>query len=116
MSEKCFVDSNVWIYFLTDDDPVKMAQARTVLSEIRQKVVSWQVINEVCVNLVRKKGRDESFILKTLNFIHDSCEVLDCTVPSLERASHLRERHSISFWDKPCRRYGAHCGMRHAPQ
>ena len=98
MTEKCFIDSNIWIYALTDDDPIKAMRASTMLSEIRQKVISWQIINEVCVNLIRKK-RDESFIVTTLNFMRESCEVIDFTVPLLEMASHLRSRNSISFWD-----------------
>ena len=99
MTEKCFIDSNIWIYLLTDDDPVKAARANALLATIRQKVVSWQVINEVCVNLIRKKGKDESFVLTTLDFICESCEVVDFTVPLLETASHLRTRYSVSFWD-----------------
>ena len=98
MTEKCFIDSNIWIYALTDDDPIKAMRANTVLSGIRQKVISWQVINEVCVNLIRKK-KDEPFVATTLNFMYESCEVIDFTVPLLETASHLRSRHSISFWD-----------------
>jgi len=99
MTAKCFVDSNVWIYHLTDDDPAKKAQAAALLSEVRRKVVSWQIVNEVCATLVRKKGKDESFVRMTIDFICDSCEVVDFNVSLLEAASHLRAQHSISFWD-----------------
>ena len=64
MTGKCFVDSNVWVYLLTDDTPAKTSQAAAALSGMRQKVVSWQVINEVCVTLLRKKGKDEPFMRK----------------------------------------------------
>ena len=99
MTGKCFVDSNVWLYLLTDDDPVKAGKADAVLSEIRQKVISWQVINEVCSALLRKKGKDESFVRRTIDLICDSCEVTDFNVSLLETASHLRAQDSISFWD-----------------
>ena len=99
MTGKCFIDSNVWLYLLSDDDLAKKRKADTVLSEVRQKIVSWQVINEVCINLVRKKGMDESFVRKTIGFICESCAVVDFNVSLLDTASHLRARHSISFWD-----------------
>ena len=99
MTRKCFIDSNVWIYLLTDDAPTKTAQAVAVLSETRRKVVSWQVINEVCFTLLRKKGKDEPFVRKVVDLICDSCEVVDFNVSLIETASRLRAQHSISFWD-----------------
>ena len=99
MIEKCFVDSNVWIYFLSDGDPAKTEQASAALTQAQHKVVSWQVINEVCFTLARKKGMDESFVRKTIDLICESCEVVDFNVSLLEAASHLRAQHSISFWD-----------------
>ena len=99
MTGKCFVDSNVWIYFFSDGDPAKTQQAEALLTRTRHKVVSWQVINEVCFTLIRKKGMDESFVRKTIDFICESCEIVDFNVSLLEAASHLRAEHSISFWD-----------------
>ena len=99
MTEKCFIDSNVWVYLLSDDDPVKTEKAGTMLTRIQHKVVSWQVVNEVCFTLIRKKGREEPFVRKTIDLICESCEVVDFSVSLLEAASRLRVQHSISFWD-----------------
>jgi len=99
MTGKCFFDSNVWIYLLSDDDPAKKEQAGRMLSEVKQKVVSWQVVNEVCANLLKKKNKSESFVHVAINFICESCEVVDFSVPLLEIASELRSRHGVSFWD-----------------
>jgi len=99
MTGKCFIDSNIWIYLLTDDDPAKAEHAGVLLSDVRQKVVSWQVVNEICANLIRKKGRDESYVRTIINFICESCEMAELTLPLLEEASHLRARYLISFWD-----------------
>ncbi len=50
----CFVDSNVWLYaFIPSQDEAKAAVAGDLLRS-REIVVSTQVVNEVCVNLIRK--------------------------------------------------------------
>ncbi|MDR2849266.1 MAG: PIN domain-containing protein [Verrucomicrobiota bacterium] len=102
MTGKVFLDSNVWIYLLTQDEPDKRQKAKEFVDDARVNsivTVSWQVVNEVCVNLLRKKGRDEPFVRFTIDFICGSCEVVDFTAPLLESASDLRTRHSVSFWD-----------------
>jgi len=53
----------------------------------------------VCFTLIRKKGINESFVRKTIDFIYESCEVVYFNFSLLEAASHLRAQHSISFWD-----------------
>ncbi|MDR3089632.1 MAG: PIN domain-containing protein [Desulfobulbaceae bacterium] len=99
MNGKHFIDSNVWIYFLTDDDPEKKERVGAMLAEARRKVVSWQVVNEVCANLIRKKGQEESLVGRVIDFMCGSCEVVDCSRGILEQASSLRSGHSVSFWD-----------------
>ena len=59
---QCFVDSNVWLYAVIEDaeSATKSATARVLVAE--RRIVSTQVINEVCVNLLRKAGRSEDEI------------------------------------------------------
>jgi len=99
MIEKCFVDSNVWVYLLADDDPVKKMQAGQLLSRVRHKVVSWQIVNEVCANLIRKKGKSETLVRHAIDYMCQSCEVVNFSLPLLEAASDLRLKHGVSFWD-----------------
>ena len=99
MTGKCFIDTNVWIYFFSKDEPVKQKKSDDLINQTPKKVVSWQVVNELCDNLIRKQKRNESFIQIAIDFICGSCEVVDFNKPLLEAASALRERHSISFWD-----------------
>ena len=99
MTGKCFVDSNIWIYSFADDDPVRKAKADELIANTPSKVVSWQVVNEVCAVLLRKKSVDEAFVRTAAKLICESCELVDFNVSLLEAASHLRTRHSISFWD-----------------
>lgn len=99
MTGKAFIDSNVWIYLLSSDDPARKEQAGRLLAKTRGKVISWQVVNEVCVNLLRTKRKDEPFVRLTIDFMRDACEVVECSEPILNSASELREHHGVSFWD-----------------
>lgn len=60
----CFIDSNIWIYALTEQpdriNRVKTAQAQALIAAQDSIYISTQVVNEVCLNLVRKAGFSES--------------------------------------------------------
>src|SRR5215813_11115861 len=54
--ESCFVDTNIWLYaFIEGEDRQKTARAKELLEASRTLIVSTQVINEVCVNLLKKE-------------------------------------------------------------
>ena len=57
-----FLDTNIWLYaFIAGQDATKSEIAKELIrrSEI---LISSQVINEVCVNLIKKAKLDESSI------------------------------------------------------
>lgn len=50
----CFVDTNIWLYaFIEAEAGHKQARAKAVIQD-NEVIVSTQVINEVCVNLLKK--------------------------------------------------------------
>lgn len=96
---ECFVDSNVWLYaFIDSNDAEKSAAARELL-QVVAPVVSTQVINEVSVNLLRRAAFTEVQVRDLVRSFYEKYRVVELTEPVLFRASELRERHSISFWD-----------------
>lgn len=53
--ESCFIDTNIWLYaFTVGDDPEKTVRAKTLIETHSAVFVSTQVINEVCVNLIKQ--------------------------------------------------------------
>ena len=62
-------------------------------------MVSTQVINEVCVNLIRKAGFSEVQIRELIAAFFEKYPVLETTQEAIIFASQLRERMSVSFWD-----------------
>jgi predicted nucleic acid-binding protein len=99
--EPCIVDTNVWLYALVDsDDSSKTHTARDLLlTQSRPIITSTQVINEVCVNLIRKAGMSEEVVRELTEAFFRRYQVLLTTETLLLKASRLRERHSFSYWD-----------------
>ena len=95
----CFIDTNLWLYALIEsDDQNKSALARTLVKE-NEPIISSQVINEVCVNLLRKANFNEAQISQLVESFYEKYTVIETNKPVLLAASHLRQKYSLSFWD-----------------
>jgi predicted nucleic acid-binding protein len=95
----CFIDTNIWLYaFIEADDTAKSALARTLIQE-SEPVVSTQVINEVCVNLLRRANFTEEQVSRLVESFYEKYQVIELTKSVLLMASQLRQRYSLSFWD-----------------
>ncbi|MDQ3653290.1 MAG: PIN domain-containing protein [Acidobacteriota bacterium] len=92
-----FIDANVWLYaFLQDQD--KSATAETVIRS-SEVVISTQVINEVCVNLIRKARFDEDTVRDLIDSFYSKYRVVGISQAEQINASRLRERYGFSYWD-----------------
>ena len=81
--ERCFVDSNIWIYAVTQSGsipPNPRHEAAKVLIRTIQPYISVQVINEVSSNLVKKFKFTESDIqtlVKSFYRTYTVCPIMD---------------------------------------
>ncbi|MBS4050390.1 PIN domain-containing protein [Methylomonas rivi] len=98
MSVNCFVDSNVWLYAFMDESSPKHQQALTVIAQ-PGVMLSTQVVNEVCNNLLRKAGYTEQEIRQTVENFRQRYPIHTVTVDEVCQASALRESFSLSYWD-----------------
>jgi predicted nucleic acid-binding protein len=97
--KRCFVDTNIWLYaFIESDNAPKREVAKTVVSR-QDVVVSTQVINETCVNLLKKASLPEATIRQLVAAFYEKYAVTDIDRSTLLAASELREKYSLSFWD-----------------
>lgn len=95
----CFVDTNVWLYaFIESGTPEKSGIARRLI-QTSDPTVSTQVINEVCVNLLRRANFSEEQIGQLIEAFYEKCQVVELTKTVLLTASRLRQRYPMSFWD-----------------
>ena len=103
MKDKIFVDSNIWIYLFTSDDVSKNEIARNFIADNAAKgnilVISYQVINEVGAVLKRKKKFNEEKIQFVVDTMLDLCVIQDFSREIIIKASILRDKMLVSYWD-----------------
>jgi predicted nucleic acid-binding protein len=91
----CFIDTNVWLYaFIQSQDQDKTVIAKTTI-ESSEVVISSQVINEVCVNLIKKARFDEVSIRSLIESFYSKYHVAVIDKAILIEASELRDRYSF---------------------
>lgn len=62
-------------------------------------MLSIQVVNEVCSNLLRKAGYAEPEIRQTIDNFQAPYPILNVTGDIVRQASALRESYHLSYWD-----------------
>jgi predicted nucleic acid-binding protein len=96
---RAFVDTNIWLYaFIETQDASRHECAETVIRNCTP-VLSTQVINEVCVNLLRRAAFTEDDLSQLIEAFYDDYYVVVPSRQVLIDASRLRRRYSLSFWD-----------------
>jgi predicted nucleic acid-binding protein len=97
MSVREFVDSNVWLYAFMED-----SEKRDVALHVIQRteiVLSTQIVNEVCNNLLRKARYSEVEIQTTITNFKKRYLITTLTTETVFAGSKLRELHCFSYWD-----------------
>ena len=67
-------------------------------AEINRIIISYQVVNEVCC-VLKKKKYTEPEIRIVANDMIGLCEVWGYSDEMIYLASELREKYSLSYWD-----------------
>lgn len=97
--ERCFIDTNILLYaFIEGDAKQKHIIAKSVIQK-SDVVVSTQVVNEVCVNLLKKTSLLEKDIQDLIVAFYEKYRVVDINKETLLKASQLRGQFSFSYWD-----------------
>ena len=97
MTANYFVDSNILLYaFMESSEKSKIANE---IIETENIMLSTQVINEVCINLIKKAKYSEAEIKQTIHNIYANYEVALINQEIILYASTLRENNCISYWD-----------------
>lgn len=98
-NQSYFLDTNIWLYaFLKKADKEKAKIANSLI-EGQGIVISTQVINEVCVNLIKKSSFSEEKIQKLIEDFYQGCQVIQFNKTILFQASLLRQDYCLSVWD-----------------
>jgi predicted nucleic acid-binding protein len=99
-ADSFFIDTNIWLYALiATQDPSKHQVAATLIKQHEFITISVQVVNEVCVNLLRQTELGEAFIRDLLTTWRQAYTITPLLSEHLLSASELRASHHFSFWD-----------------
>jgi predicted nucleic acid-binding protein len=100
LPESCFIDTNLWLYaFIEGDDPQKTIRAKSLIDTQSAIYVSTQVINEVCVNVIKKAHFSEPQVQQLIESFYAKYVVVELSKALLLKASALRGQYALSFWD-----------------
>lgn len=101
MPDKVFIDSNIWLYALiqSQNNHEKRLKAKSCIVEANDIIVSTQVVNEVCINLMRKANKDNTYIKHFLNDFVVTYSVLAQTQEDVLQAASIREDYHFSYRD-----------------
>jgi predicted nucleic acid-binding protein len=110
--KKCFIDTNIWLYaFISSDDHRKTEKAKHLV-ESRAIATSSQVINELCVNLLKKANLREDEISGIIASFYNRYDVVEFSRDILLQASTLRCDYNFSYWDSLIVSSALHAGAR----
>ena len=94
-----FIDTNIWLYsFIQGQNSEKNKIAKAIVKE-SEIVISTQIVNEICVNLIKKVGFSEIEIQNLTSSLYRKYTVFELSQDILLNASKIRTNHSFSFWD-----------------
>lgn len=100
MTGRTFIDTNVFVYTFDEAEPGKQEQAKHILRETTDVVVSTQVMNEFCVVTTRKLATPLSaqaaadVVTQMSNYV---CVAVDAEL--VLRAVRAGQRWQLSHWD-----------------
>jgi len=100
MADRIFIDSNIWLYLFLQDESNKFEIAKKYITENvdNSMLISYQVINEVTNQLLRKKF-DGAIVKRNIEYLFKICTIHNFSKEIVLLAFALRERYSFSFWD-----------------
>ena len=94
-----FIDTNIWLYsFIQSQNKEKTEIAKTIIKEC-EIVISTQIINEMCVNLIKKVDFSEGEISNLIESLYKKYTVFELSQDILLKASKIRTNQRFSFWD-----------------
>jgi len=100
MKDKIFVDTNIWLYAFMEQDSQKSSISKEIIDKnIERTYLSTQILNEICINLLKKANYSEKEIKYLIKNLNDVYEIFPIRVEDCIKASEIRGKFYISYWD-----------------
>jgi predicted nucleic acid-binding protein len=98
MTEKIFLDTNLLVYYYSEDEPEKSAIVGNILKS-NDIVISAQIINEFSYVMIRKFNKEPELILEIIEAWRKEFDIKDLTPALSIEALNIHTRYRFSFWD-----------------
>jgi predicted nucleic acid-binding protein len=98
MSDRAFIDTNIFAYIQRKDDPVKSQISQDTIAFF-DCVISTQVVNEFSSLFTKKYPIPIDEIRKVLASIYANCELVTLTSILSDKALSLHDQYGYSFYD-----------------
>jgi len=100
MSDRVFIDSNIFLYAFNDDDIAKQQRATDIImTTLNDNYMSIQVINEVSSNMLRKLAATNDEVQEFVRDSYSRFNVETITQKVFLNACELREQYNLSYYD-----------------
>ena len=96
MSDKIFVDSNIFVYILSDDQRFR-EKALNILDS--NPVISVQVVNENVMACVKKLKMSRADAFEHGRRLMSNCAVTSLNESAVHHAFSISTKYNYSFWD-----------------
>jgi predicted nucleic acid-binding protein len=98
MSDRAFVDTNLFVYLYSDADAPKKELVIRAINP-HERFVSTQVLNEFCNVCIRKLHLPVSSVHNAVLEIKDSCNLVVVDDDTVLSALELHEKYRYSYYD-----------------
>jgi predicted nucleic acid-binding protein len=101
MTGNVFIDTNIFLYAKFDDGSVKNRIAKKLLQSCTQNkepIISTQIVNEFCVNAVRKGG-DPLEIRSTAASLATKFHIVPVSLYTVIESFRIYRAYHFSHWD-----------------
>ena len=98
MKDNVFLDTNVFIYLYSEDEPKKQSVALAI-SERVNCLTSTQVLNEFCSVCLRKFKMPVDEILQSVREIVENCAIYHIDIDTIQNALKLKDKYGYSYYD-----------------
>ncbi len=98
MSDKLFLDTNLFVYLISSDMRRKNIVRDIILSDM-QVCISTQVLSEFASTCTRKKLLGPGECIDIVRVLSDSLAVMPVDAQTVIKSLELIGTHSLSFWD-----------------
>ena len=98
MLDKVFIDTNIFFYLYSTDEPKKQSRCEKIINSY-ECIVSTQVLNELCNILIKKMKLPIEKVKAVVAEIYTACTVVKVERETIEQALELQKKYKYSYYD-----------------